>query len=290
MKTIRCASVLFAISALAGPSVYADNLFNLFRKPDIEVITVTDVTPEGKLHPSPTPQNPVYYAAISLGFQDLGGMVAGEKVPPKDEMLRIITKVLASQNFLPFGENTPPPSLVLVLTWGTLYTDIEYGMNPNAPPRQRNRQQILKFIGGNKLGISDRDFDPLTPPLMGLTFLNYDARAFYEMAEEDFYMAIVAAYDFEAAKLKQRKLLWATKISCPSKGYWLSDVMPAMMTIAGPNIGRETDKPVWVNASSQYRPEVKIGDLKFLEYLEKGDLPILDVSPDQEKAKPAAKP
>lgn len=270
-------------------SVQAGPLDFFLRKPDIEVITVTDVTPEGRQVAPPTPDAPVYYVAINLGFRDLGGAIGGEKVPPADQALRTITKVLAGQGYLPATAHTPPPSLILVLAWGTLYTDMDYGFNFDSPPIQRNRQQILKFLGGYKMGFSDRDFDPLIPMMPGLNFKSYDSRDFYEMARDDYYMALVSAYDFEAAKQKTKKMLWVTRISCPSRRRWLGEVMPTMLAVAAPHIGRETDQPVWVNASSQFRPTVKIRDLELLEYLDKGDLPVVDGSANRKGKKPAAK-
>jgi hypothetical protein len=276
----RYLAVLLAVWAV--PTAGA---FSFFKMPDLEVIAVTDMTTAGREHRPPTPQEPVYYVAVSLGFQDIGGLVGGDKIPPKQEMLRTITTVLAEQGYLPYGEGTPAPSLLLVLTWGTLYADYDYGFNPDLPPRQINRQQILKFLGGYKLGFSDSDFDPFTPSITGLTFnRDFDARAFYEMAEDDHYMAIVAAYDFEAIRSKEKKQLWVTRISAPSKRRWLAEVMPTMMSVAGPYIGRETDKPVWVNASEKYRPNVKLGDLQFME---KGKVPVFDASA---LAKPKKKP
>jgi hypothetical protein len=77
---------------------------------------------------------------------------------------------------------------------------------------------------------------------------------------------------------KQKKLLWTTRISCPSRGFWLADVLPTMMAISGPNIGREMSRPAWINASEKYKPDVQIGDPILVEYLDKGALPVVDVS------------
>jgi hypothetical protein len=265
-------------SLVALPPARAGLLDFLFGKRDIEVITITDMSPEGRLFRRPTPENPTYYIAASLGFRDLGGLVGGEKQPPNDEMIRTITKVLAKQGYLPATEQSPSATLVLALAWGTLNADLDYGMDPDAPPRQRNRQQILKFLGGYKMGFSNADFDPLLPSLGGLSFHDFDSRALYDIASEDFYVAVIAAYDAAAMAKKQKKLLWTTRISCPSRGFWLADVMPTMMAISGANIGREMAKPSWVNASEKYQPDVQIGDPILVEYLEKGALPVVDVS------------
>jgi len=282
---MRYLPALFAISLALVPPVRGGLLDFFTRRPDMQVITVTDVTPEGKAWRPPTPESPVYYVAVSLGFKDLGGAVGGDKIPPKEEITQNITKVLAEQGYLPATDHSPAPTIALVFTWGTLNADYDYGFNPDLPPRQINRQQILKFLGGYKLGFSDQDFDPLTPPITGLSFKGYDASNLYDMTEEDFYMTIVIGYDLEALKKKQRKMLWITRISCPSRRYWLGEVMPTMLSVAAPNIGRETAKPVWVNASDRYKPSVKLGDMQLLEYLEKGKLPVIEKEKTPEPAK-----
>jgi len=281
--------LLLYVSLDFAPVARAGLLDFLFGKREIEVITITDMSPEGRLFRRPTPESPTYYLAASLGFRDLGGSVGGEKQPPNDEVIRTITKVLAKQGYLPATEQSPAATLVLALAWGTLNADLEYGMNPDSPPRQRNRQQILKFLGGYKMGFSAADFDPLMPSLGGLSFHDFDSRALYDISSEDFYVAVIAAYDAAAMAKKQKKLLWTTRISCPSRGFWLADVMPTMMAISGANIGREMSRPAWVNASDNYKPDIKIGDPVLVEYLDKGALPVVDVSktPPKSSAKPA---
>jgi hypothetical protein len=276
----RLRPLLLALMAslLAPAPARAGVLDFLFGKRDIEVITITDMSPEGRLHRRPTPEKPVYYVAVSVGFRDLGGVVGGEKPPPPEEVVRTLTKVLAKQGYLPASDTSPQASLVLMLAWGTLNADLEYGMDPDAPPRQRNRQQILKFLGGYKMGFSARDFDPLTPSLGGLNFLDFDSRALYDISSEDFYVAVIAAYDAAAMMRKEKKLLWTTRVSCPSRGFWLPDVLPTMMAISGPNIGREMNRPAWVNASDKYKPDVQIGDPVLVEYLDKNAPAVVDAS------------
>jgi hypothetical protein len=284
----RLVCLAAALLAAVTPAARAGLLDLLLGKRDIEVITVTDMTPEGRERRPPTPQDPVHYVAVSLGFQELGGVVGGEKPPPKDETIRTISKALAKQGFLPATNASPKPTLVLVFAWGTLNADMEYGFDPDQPPIQRNRQQILKFLGGYKMGYSDRDFDPLTPQLGGVSFMDFDARDFYDLAAEDFYMAVVAAYDLEALQKKQKKLLWMTRISCPSRGFWMPEVLPTMLAMAGPHLGRETSRPVWVNASDKYKPDVQIGDPQLVEFLETGPLPVVEASTAAKK--PASAP
>src|SRR5688500_18985330 len=69
----------------------------IFPKHEVQVIAVTDTTPVGALRRPASPANPVYYAAVSAGYRDFGGIIAGEKIPPKEDVIKTITKVLAKQ-------------------------------------------------------------------------------------------------------------------------------------------------------------------------------------------------
>lgn len=278
----------FVALSLAAATTHGSIFDWLFSRNEIEVISVTDMTPEGRKQRTATPENPVYYVAISLGFQDLGGIVGGEKPPPKEDVIRQISAALAKQGYLPATETSPPPTLALAFAWGTLNADYDYGFDPDLPPRQLNRHQILKFLGGYKMGFSKNEFDPLTSSSLGFTLMNFDANTFYNLAEEDFYVAVVSAYDLATLKDKQRRLLWMTRISCPSSGYYMPDVLPMMMALGGPNFGRESDRPVWLRASDKYRPEVKLGELELLEYLGSTPLPVVDAPADKTR-KPAKK-
>jgi len=78
--------------------------------------------------------------------------------------------------------------------------------------------------------------------------------------------------------------LWITRIACPSNGVTLPDVLPAMLAIAGPHLGRETPRPVRTVAPFGPRGNVTYGELQVIEYL--GGAP--RETPD--RAKDAAKP
>ena len=52
-----------------------------------------------------------------------------------------------------------------------------------------------------------------------------------------------------------------------------------MLAMATPYVGRETTKPVWLRATEQFNPEVRLGDLKVLEYLESNHAAVIDAGP-----------
>lgn len=289
---MRILTALLLTASLAAP-LHAGILDWLLPKHEVQVVAVTDTTPVGALRRPVSPANPVYYFAVSAGYRDLGGIIAGEKIPNKDAVIDTIKKVLAKQGYLPASDKNPP-TLLLLWTWGTMNTDRMYSGNPDdIDGQQVNRKQLMRFMGAYKLGMIAKDpknswQDDMTP-MSGMIFRNADQDMIYELASEDLYVAAIAAYDFDAASKKQKVLLWTTKISCPSRGLAMPETLPAMLALAGPYIGRETAVPVSVKASDKLKPEVKIGDPTVVEYMDNNKLPIVEVAPDAGKKAPAQK-
>jgi len=261
----------------------------LFPKRDIQVIVVTDTTPVGALRRAVTPEKPAYYMAVSAGFREFGGTIAGEKPPPKEEVLKTVSTVLAKQGYLPSNDENPP-TVILFWTWGTMNTDRMYSGNPDdLDGRQINQRQLMRFMGAYKLGLISKEpnslRDELTP---GVLFHDADQELITSLATEDLYVAAISAYDFAAAARKEKVLLWTTKISCPSIGLAMKDTLPAMLALAGPHIGRETVKPVSIKATDKFKPEVKIGDPTLVEYMENTKVPVLEVAPPDGKTEKKA--
>ena len=62
-----------ALARAASGPVSAADFFNFLHERDTDVITVTDVTDEGKKWPQPAPGKPVYYEAMSFGSNRFPG-------------------------------------------------------------------------------------------------------------------------------------------------------------------------------------------------------------------------
>lgn len=264
------------VLSLCASQLWAGSFLDLLLgHRELEVITVTDATPAGKQLSPASKEHPQYYIGYSLGFRDLGAAVGGIKEPPTKDVLRTIAAELAKQGYLPATPTSPPPTLVLAYTWGTLNAD-EFRPDPELPGTVMNRAQVVSFLGGRKLGFSRDFFDPLTAPVTGLQTMSFDAKNLYEIARVDFYIVVVSAYDLAAIRDKKKRLLWMTRIAMPSLGFDLGESMPAMLAIAGPHIGRETDRPVWMTASEKFKPNVKLGELQLIEYLGNAPLPIVE--------------
>lgn len=286
VRFLLCA--LLVTPAAANATSFLDLLLG---KRDQQVITNTDMTPAGRKLPAPSKAAPQYYIAANAGFRDFGGAVGGITEPPAVEVLKLLTAELAKRGYLPATEKSPPPALLLFFTWGTLNLDYEFDMNPDVPPRPRNRLQILRFLGGAKVGIKDDQFDPLTAPISGTTLLDYDARQLIDVASnEDLYVTIVSAYDLESVKQKMRQLLWTTRIASFSRRFDFPEALPGMVAIGGANFGRETARPVWMSASEKFKPDVKLGELQLVDYLDGSKLPVIDATKAPSKAPKEKKP
>lgn len=269
--------------AWAAPALHAGWFDVLQSRRDFEVITVTDMTPQGRAWPAPSPERPQYYLPVSLGYRDLGGVMGRVKEPPENAAVQTIASELAARGYLPATEKTPPPTLVLVFSWGTLNANFTPSMRRDRPPVQRNRKQIVDFLGGAKMGITDDCYDgaPFGLPV-SLRLLDHEARDYLAFASDNYYVAVVTAYDL-AAMEKNPTLslphLWITRIACPSLGFSLPDALPSMLALAGPNLGRETARPVRTVVPRRERPTVKFGELRVVEYLK--ELPAAPPAPQR---------
>jgi hypothetical protein len=266
---------LFAPSASAG-----DFLDFLVPRDELQAITVTDFTPAGHLQRLPSPTAPVYYAAVSAGYRDFGGIIAGERPISPELVNKTVVKVLAKQGYLPVGPNQRP-DLVLLWTWGTMNVkSLADPFSSDGVDAQLNEHQMVHFLGGDKLGLATANdtFSELTS-MPGLTFNTSDANDLLEVAHHNLYVVAIAAYDVKLRDPKHGVLLWNTRISCPSRSYWLPEALPSMLAMAGPCIGRETTSPVWVRATERFKPEVKLGDPKVLEYFENNKPMLMNASP-----------
>ncbi len=270
------------LALIASATLCRAGFWSDFLKRDVSVITDTEMTPDGKKLAPTTPENPTYYLAVSFGYRDFGPAMAGENVPPSAVMLKHITQVLAKQGYRP-ATTKHKPTIALLYTWGTLYPDkIEDLENPGFY-RQINRNTMLKFLGGEKMGVQLAD--PMIPSLLppGMQLFSPDAQNLADVATDGLYMAALAAYDYEALFINKKKvLLWKTKISCPSRGLSMADTLPTMLTIAGPNIGKETPKPVWVDADEKFKGDVKVGNPVFEKFMDSGKQPVFEKDKEKE--------
>lgn len=257
---------LLVLGLVRVASAEGDALSHLFHH-TTHVITNTDVLPSEKPIPAPTPDHPVYYAAVSVGYKDIGPSSAGTTPPPNAGVIKALTKILETQGYK-LATNKNAAQLVIVYSWGRLSPDKwDLGGTSSVNPIVMNRDQVLSYLGAYKVGLGSAPAAPTDQSFFGpgASAVNTDAALLDQISGQSFYAVSLAAYDVDSAKTNQPQLLWRTRISCPSVGHSMPEVLPTMLTLAAPFIGRETSKPVWINADDHFKPKVEIGEMKVLE-------------------------
>ncbi len=265
-------------TSLFSPAALSGGLSSFLPPRSQNVITVTDFTQTGSLLPVPSPKSPVYYEACSLGFRELGRSMAGEQPPKNDQMLGLIVKTLAKQGYV-LASDQHPPTQFLAFAWGTLRTG---GPGPSFGPSKG----VLRFLGGAKLNHVMEDADTESDFEIGLRDYRalYNSKGsqladeIYDAASDDLYVALIRSYDFKAAVEGKLDQLWETRISLPSSGLALDTSLPLAIVTAGQNIGRDTPRPVWVDASEKRQGNVEIGDLNVLEYMDPKQHQVIDLT------------
>src|SRR5574344_790915 len=66
----------------------------LLPESEIDILTVTDFTEDGRALRPVSKANPMYYEALILGFEEFGRPMAGNPVPDKKTMIKLIMKIL----------------------------------------------------------------------------------------------------------------------------------------------------------------------------------------------------
>ena len=244
---------LLPCGAFAASTVWSINL-------------VGDMYAPGRELPHPTADKPVYYYPIVAGYSERGAKLAGqgEEPPPAKSMVHDLAVALATQGYrvtreieVPASAKastmvkafSPPPALLLVLSWGSLRPQkLEGGaeLTDNSPPPVLNQNQMIGLMAG-------KNFDSIVD-------FGTQTEAIWDGVQDDRFFVMVSAYDFVAYNQSHKKvLLWVTKMSVPTAGATMAEVMPALIKAGGPLLGRETIGPNVVDVPSAREGKVEIG-------------------------------
>jgi len=254
----------FVLSATSRvPGEEGPSALEWLMRRDAQVITVTDRTDEGRLIREPSRAHPMYYEALVLGLTDYGRSVGNLQAPPKREMVKLIVKLLADQGYYP-ATPTHRPEILLAFSWGTM---------------KGKSGMALAFMGGEKLDVM-WELEPLSintaPRALTRHLRSQTAEFVVESMDSDLYVISIQAYNEQEAIAGRTKLLWHTKVSCPSQGLEFTSTLKQMAREAAPFIGKETLKPQWSVAPVR-EGRVDLGELRTLETINPDKLPITDV-------------
>lgn len=231
------------------------NWLSSFMAPEVDIVSVTDMTDVGRSYPHASPTNPVYYMIIDAGKRPFGRSWAGEKVPSSRTALKWMMDAMAEQGYRLADENHPPTQL-FVFGWGMLQGGAD--------------RPALQFLGGDKLDLQWEEQQ--YAGILSGQFLNTSRRMklhglaekVWEIAESNLFLGVVRSYTIDTATGAKAVQLWETRFACPSRRLDMTDAMPLMIKVAAANLGRESKVPVNVNASDLVKGRVDLGELKFL--------------------------
>ena len=255
MPLLRSRSRLFpllcALLSVAASSVGRGAEFVLFKNIWGNVIVATDTTKAGRELTPPTPQNPVYYKGLSLGRKL--GSIPGDREPDIKQLNQFVSDVLAKQGYRPAPPEMDAPELLLVLQWGYL---------------KPGSEDLLWFLGYDPAQDIAAQANPnmLGPEVWRRGFRSPEIETILGDAQNPIYGIIVTAFEFKTARTPEPVAYWQTRIGLPANGKSMATALPVMITAAGPAIGRPADKPVMVDADVAREGQVKLGELKFLDF------------------------
>lgn len=232
-----------------------------------EISIVGDMDNEGRAVTRPSADKPAYYFPVVGGYQELGTKDRGVKPPPARDIVHELAASLAHEGYLvsqevevpaPAGSATPkvkalspPPSLVLVFHWGYINPEkLDSGddvMAATSTPDVLNRDKILGLTAGKHLD-SIVDFGSL------------QTQAIMDGVVDDRFFVMISAYDFKAYNEQHKKVrLWVAKMSVPSAGSTMAEVLPVLIKSGAPLFGRETIGPKSVDVPIVPAGRVDVG-------------------------------
>jgi hypothetical protein len=224
--------------------------FNFFPKTEPYILTVTDVSEEGKKWPQASPDAPVYYEAISFGSQNFQGL-HGDPAPSNRQMTNLLVKELEKQGFV-LAKQKGQATIFLSISWG--YSRANLG--------------VLGFLGGEKMDLMwETSSLELGSNLWRRNFRSPEAELIMQAAGSDLYIASIKAYDLKKLDAGTEVILWHTRVACESRGLSMRDTMPQMILAGAQFAGRDI-KPIWRDPMEVRKGDVKIGESEVIEYTE----------------------
>jgi hypothetical protein len=275
--TVFCLLAALRVDALAETTAATETGFQRglkrFLERPVDVLTVTDVTKEGKALTPATPANPVRCQVVYYGYTHFDGTRtwANESIPPNRDVLKWLLAAMQQQGYLVADDNHPPEQL-LVISWGMMAGD-------------RSRQ-ALGFLGGDKVNLMWEQtqyggFVDAKVLLRGILRTGVASKV-WDYSGSNLFVGVVRSYTMNSLEAPKTTLLWETRFACPAAGLAMDEAMPLMVKAAAVNLGRETARPVTLDATREFGGSVTIPDFEVLGEVEDISEPQLDRPKDEE--------
>jgi hypothetical protein len=265
-KFALCLS-LTALAALSAPSLHAG-----FTWHPLDVMTITDMKPDGKKFPVPTKEQPIYYEAINAGFKDWGRPIAGDKEPNVKLMQDTVVRALSKNHYLSANKKHDATEII-IMTWGTLYGGGGLSAGPPA---------LLRFLAGDKYmdgGDPSEEIGLLSVEHIGQRIIPALGQAkLHDYAQSDLYLVLLRAYSTSEANDGKIAELWETRIVVPSNGLALDTSLPTMVQLAAPNIGVDMKKAVFTTPEKSLHEDIQTGEIKVVDDVDVNAAHVTDIS------------
>jgi hypothetical protein len=206
------------------------------RNPIIRI--VSSVTPEGKKLTPPSPAKPVVYFPV-LAIDE---PKPEQDVPTRAAMHAWLKDVLARNGYECVSPQRDRPSQLLVFHWGEIFPELENDVF-------WNKGQMLDLVAGEP--------GQALPQWKHMELIG-------EAAGGGRYFVRVVSYDYAAAKQNKKVMLWHARISTHVEGLTMTGIMPRLIELAGPHLGRELEGPIVL--MDKRTPTVELGELEVKEY------------------------
>lgn len=205
------------------------------------MILTVDMTKAGRKVTPATPEAPVYYVPVVLGYRERGELVKHfQRKPASDEAIQqLLIGTLAKQGYL-LASREHPPSLVIAFEWGSI-APVFRGR------RVINAVEMREIILGSNAWHTVSHYGGYSQEMRSLTARHY---------------VMISAFEYHRAPPKEEVLLWRAHSTTDLWGNYLDEVIKPLIRLAGPSLGRAT-KPggAWSEATGK----VILGELKVLE-------------------------
>ena len=212
---------------------------------DIRVGVVVEMTDEGRKVARPTPDDPIYYTPVVLGYREMGGILDfWQRSPPAPtDVEHALVQALAAQGYR-VAPSKAQASVVLVFRWGVVDPETHpyFESKDNKIDRIEpvNESELLALVVGQPWYSIYPTYDPNARELMADLHDKNASR----------YFLIVSALDARAFAARKQVLLWRAHVTTPYWGHYLDQVLGTMITTAAPLFGRETGQPRLITASA----------------------------------------
>ena len=274
---------------------------SLQKNPLVDLTVITELTPEGKKLPAPSPARPVFYVAQSVGRHAEGQGPKDRHLPKEEELAVSLQRALAVNGYLP-ATPAHPPTLLIVYHWGA-HTNLESGSQEEGDIGipdldHKNLLSRAALVGGTQFAeelrqaLEKQDLEDQThalsvPPsgipsddvsemlkamavIIGRTgplakFIERDTKTaqLFDAARADCYYAVASAYDYASASRGQRRLLWRSKMTVDSQAVAMSDTLPGLILNAGKYLGVDMPEAATLSKRALGEGSVKLGPLQF---------------------------